>query len=44
MLKIRLASPSADVPALPGLPAWLSGLLASRNVSTEKEALDENFA
>ena len=38
MLKIRLASPSAEVPALSGLPAWMPGLLASRNVSTEKEA------
>ena len=38
MLRIRLASPSADVQALPGLPAWLSGLLYTRGVSTEAEA------
>ena len=38
MLKIRLASPSADVPALQGLPAWMPGLLYSRGVKTEKEA------
>ena len=38
MLKIRLAARWTDVPALPGLPAWMPGLLASRNVSTEKEA------
>ena len=38
MLKIRLASPAKAIPALPGLPAWMPGLLASRNISTEEEA------
>ncbi|MBQ6961966.1 MAG: single-stranded-DNA-specific exonuclease RecJ [Clostridia bacterium] len=38
MFKIRLASPSADVQALPGLPVWMPGLLASRGVTTEAEA------
>ncbi len=38
MLKIRLSSPAKAIQALPGLPAWLSGLLASRGVKTEAEA------
>ena len=38
MLRIRLASPSAGVQALPGLPPWMTGLLAARGITTEAEA------
>ena len=38
MLKIRLASLKEDVPALPGLPSWMPGLLSARGVNTEADA------
>lgn len=38
MLKIRLASLKEEVPALPGLPSWMPGLLSARGVNTEADA------
>ncbi len=38
MVTITLSQPSAPVLPLPGLPAWLCGLLAARGVTTAEEA------
>lgn len=38
MLRIRLASPSAGVRTVPGLPSWMPGLLSARGITTEAEA------
>ena len=38
MLTISLARQSDSAPALPGLPAWLCGLLAARGITTAAEA------
>lgn len=38
MLTLALSRPSGPSPALPGLPAWLCGLLAARGIRTAEEA------
>ena len=38
MLRITLSGAKENAPCLPGLPSWMSGLLAARGIRTEEEA------